>query len=151
MTEIQLIEKTELIKRIDPLVEKYFWDGTTGHNCAATVLLVVCEYFKITDNLIPRVAAAFGGGCANTHRSLCGGLSGGLLAIGVMKDEGAADLGQEMLVYAKEKYKSWDCDSILNIDFDNENQVQQEQIPKRSSICKPLIKDLCVWLVLRLS
>ena len=141
---------SDLNDKLGKLVDKYFWNGTSGYNCAATTLLVLSEHFGIRNDLIPAVAQAFGGGYADTHRSVCGALSGGLMAIGIMKKDKPHELGQEMLAHVKDKFGSWNCDDILDIDFDDEQQVNREKDPKRISICTPLLKDLCVWLAERL-
>ena len=141
---------SDVQKKMSSLVEKYFWDGEKRHNCAATVLLVMAEYYSIKNELIPSIANAFGGGYAGTHRSVCGGVSGGLMVIGIKVDSKPGDVGQEMLDFITKGYGSFVCDKILDIDFDNEDQVAREKDPKRLSICTPMLKDICVWLAERL-
>ena len=53
------------------------------YNCAQSVLLAMSEYYGIRRNkLIPRIATAFGGGIGR-RGSLCGALTGGVMAIGL--------------------------------------------------------------------
>jgi len=54
-----------------------------GYNCAQTVLLTMQEYYDICENkLIPKIATAFGGGIGRCG-SLCGALTGAIMAIGL--------------------------------------------------------------------
>jgi len=53
------------------------------YNCAQSVLLTMQEYYGIRRNrLIPKIATAFGGGIGR-RGSLCGALTGGIMAIGL--------------------------------------------------------------------
>lgn len=54
-----------------------------GYNCAQSVLLTMQEYYGIQENkLIPKIATAFGGGIGRLG-SLCGALTGAIIAIGL--------------------------------------------------------------------
>jgi C_GCAxxG_C_C family probable redox protein len=53
-----------------------------GYNCAQCVLLTMQEFWNVEDPLEPRVASAFGGGIGG-RGSLCGALTGGIIAIGL--------------------------------------------------------------------
>jgi hypothetical protein len=141
---------SDLQETMSSLVDKFFWDSEKKHNCAATVLLAMAEYYGIKNELIPSIANAFGGGYAGTHRSVCGGVSGGLMVIGIKVDTKPGDIGQEMLSHVTGKYGSFVCDKILGIDFDDKDQVAREKDPKRLSICTPMLRDICVWLAERL-
>jgi len=53
-----------------------------GYNCAQSVLLTMQEYYGISrSRLIPKIATAFGGGIGR-RGSLCGALTGAIIAIG---------------------------------------------------------------------
>jgi C_GCAxxG_C_C family probable redox protein len=53
------------------------------YNCAQSVLLTMQEYYGIPRNkLIPKIATAFGGGIGR-RGSLCGALTGAIMAIGL--------------------------------------------------------------------
>ena len=53
------------------------------YNCAQSVLLTMQEYYGIRRNrLIPKIATAFGGGIGR-RGSLCGALTGAIMAIGL--------------------------------------------------------------------
>jgi len=53
-----------------------------GYNCAQSVLLTMFEHWNGKDDLIPKVATGFGGGIGRCG-SLCGALTGGVMAIGI--------------------------------------------------------------------
>lgn len=53
-----------------------------GFNCAQSVLIAMQEYWDVTKPSEPKVASAFGGGIGR-RGSLCGALTGGIIAIGV--------------------------------------------------------------------
>jgi len=53
------------------------------YNCAQSVLLAMQEYYGIgRSRLVPRIATAFGGGIGR-RGSLCGALTGAIMAIGL--------------------------------------------------------------------
>ena len=54
-----------------------------GYSCAESVLLTMQEYYGLRESkLVPKVAAAFGGGIGR-RGSLCGALTGAIIAIGL--------------------------------------------------------------------
>mgnify|MGYP001144634714 FL=1 len=52
-----------------------------GYNCAQSVLLTMQDFWNETNPLEPKIASAFGGGIGR-RGSLCGALTGGVIAIG---------------------------------------------------------------------
>ncbi len=52
-----------------------------GYNCAQSVLLAMFEHWNGKNELIPKVATAFGGGIGRSG-SVCGALTGGVIFIG---------------------------------------------------------------------
>ena len=53
-----------------------------GFNCAQSVLLAMQKFWEVKNPLEPKVASAFGGGIGR-RGSLCGALTGGVIAIGL--------------------------------------------------------------------
>ena len=53
-----------------------------GHNCSQSVLLMMCQHWGIENSLIPQIATGFGGGIGRSG-SVCGALTGGVMAISV--------------------------------------------------------------------
>jgi C_GCAxxG_C_C family probable redox protein len=67
-------------KHFQEKAEAYFKQDC---NCAQSVLLAMQEYYGIPKNdLIPKIATAFGGGIGR-RGSLCGALTGAIMAIGM--------------------------------------------------------------------
>jgi len=64
------------------LCEKAVKRFLKGYNCAQSVLSTMCEHWKIESELIPKIATAFGGGIG-LRGSVCGALTGGVMAIGI--------------------------------------------------------------------
>ena len=62
-------------------------------NCAETVLLSMCEYMDVDNQLVPRIATAFGGGMGGSQ-SMCGAVTGGLMALGIIAGR---DLGGDQM------------------------------------------------------
>ena len=52
-----------------------------GYNCAQSVLLTMQDFWNEKKTLEPKIASAFGGGIGR-RGSLCGALTGGVIAIG---------------------------------------------------------------------
>jgi len=53
-----------------------------GFNCSQSVLMTMFEHWGGNNELVPKIATAFGGGIGRCG-SVCGALTGGVLAIGV--------------------------------------------------------------------
>ena len=53
-----------------------------GYNCAQSVLLTMQKFWNLANPLEPKVASALGGGIGR-RGSLCGALTGGVIAIGL--------------------------------------------------------------------
>jgi len=131
-------------------VEKYFWKSTPGNNCAETAVQVMCDYYGLSKETVLKAAAAFGGGLSGARVSVCGAVSGALMIIGLRTAKEAAvsptEKGMQLLNYIREKYGSWNCCELLDIDFSDEEQVAREKEQKRRDICTPLLIDVCEWL-----
>ena len=52
-----------------------------GYNCSQAVLLVILEHWGVKNELVPKIATGFGGGIGRCG-SICGSLTGGVMAIG---------------------------------------------------------------------
>jgi len=123
--------------------------NTPGYNCAQTVLTCIADYFGIESDSLKSISAPFGGGLSGIRVSVCGAVSGGLMAIGLLEKENKDIAGRELIDYVESKYDNINCDKILDIDFSNQRQVDSEKEVKKKSICMPLIKDVCEWLIAR--
>ena len=83
-----------------------------GFNCAQSVLLAMCEHWEIKSDLIPKVATAFGGGIGGCG-SVCGALTGGVMALGM--EFGTNEPS------AKERMKSYKLAQKLCKQFEKQN------------------------------
>lgn len=63
-------------------VKKAVSNFQNGYNCAQSVLLATQEFWNVANPLEPKVASAFGGGIGR-RGSVCGALTGGVIAIGL--------------------------------------------------------------------
>lgn len=63
-------------------LERAFLHFKEGYNCAQSVLLAMQKFWNVANPLEPKVASAFGGGIGR-RGSLCGALTGGVIAIGL--------------------------------------------------------------------
>lgn len=64
------------------LCEKAVSYFNEGYNCAQSVLLAMSEHWKCKNELVPKIATGFGGGIGRCG-SICGALTGGVMAIGI--------------------------------------------------------------------
>jgi C_GCAxxG_C_C family probable redox protein len=80
-----------------------------GYNCAQSVLMAMCEHWRIRSNMVPKVATAFGSGIGRCG-SVCGALVGGVMAIGVKfgTDEPSADKRQRSYALARTLYERFE-------------------------------------------
>lgn len=81
------------------LVEKGISYFKGGYNCAQSVLLAMQDFWDVEDALEPKVASAFGGGIGG-RGSLCGALTGGVIAIGLRHGSNAANPEERKVAYA---------------------------------------------------
>lgn len=68
-------------KNVGEIAVNYFQEGLL---CSEAVLLSVAEAQGISSPLIPKIATAFGSGLCRTN-GMCGALSGGILALSMIK------------------------------------------------------------------
>jgi len=68
--------------RINDVAERAVAYFSSGYNCSQSVLLAMTEHWNIKSDIIPKIATSFGSGISRSD-SLCGALTGGIMAIGV--------------------------------------------------------------------
>ena len=103
--------------------EKYHLEG---FNCAEAVLLSIAEYFDIECPEIPKIATPFGGGIARGG-SICGAVTGGLMALGLKfgrttaSDTNSRDKSYrkaaEFLNFFEKKYGTILCYILIGLDL----------------------------------
>ena len=122
-----------------------------GYNCAQSVLLAL--YLHIDTNgenaLIPKIAAGFGGGIGRCG-SVCGALTGSIMAVGIKNasNEPGIEKRAQTYAHAKALYKQFEtehgtvlCRDLIKYDLSNPEQAtkfHQEKIQEK--VCHKLIK-----------
>lgn len=98
------------------LCEKAVKSFLEDYNCAQSVLLTMFEYWNGENELIPKIATAFGGGIGRCG-SVCGALTGGVMALGIKYGTNEPSLEKRLEAYkkAQEFYKQfeWQHGSVL--------------------------------------
>lgn len=100
-----------------------------GYNCAEAVLMGVNEIFGQPSDSLPRIATGFGAGLSR-RGELCGALSGGAMAIGLLQGRGdAGDLAardrafesvQAMVAGFQAAHGALRCGDLTGCDLDSE-------------------------------
>lgn len=101
--------------------------GEDGLFCAESVLTAVAEESGLISPIIPRIATGFCGGIARTS-GMCGAVSGGIMAIGLLfgrdnaeqSNETAYKKVQQFLHTFKKEYKSINCSDLIGVDLSKE-------------------------------
>jgi C_GCAxxG_C_C family probable redox protein len=109
----------------------------SGYNCSESVLLALSEEFAQKNPIIPRVATGFGGGVGRSG-SICGALSGAVMAVGLLRGCDKAEEKEKRtaayksvlrMVDAFEKeFENINCKALTQCDF----RTKEEQEKFRS-------------------
>jgi C_GCAxxG_C_C family probable redox protein len=86
------------MKQKNVLCEKAATRFLEGYNCAQSVLLTMFEHWNGENELIPKIATAFGGGIGRCG-SVCGALTGGVMALGIKYGTNEPSLEKRLKVY----------------------------------------------------
>jgi C_GCAxxG_C_C family probable redox protein len=106
-----------------------------GYNCSQSVLLTMAEHWKCKNDLIPKVATAFGGGMGRCG-SVCGALTGGLMAIGIRygtnepsaeKRSRAYELAETFYRQFEKQNRSVMCRELIGLDLSDAKQRKKAQ------------------------
>lgn len=123
-----------------------------GYNCAQSVLLALYEHMDTNgeNSLIPKIAAGFGGGIGRCG-SVCGALTGSILAVGIKYAPNEPGIEKRAQTYANAKtlYKQFEtkqgtvfCRDLIKYDLSNPEEAakfREEKIQEK--VCQRLIKD----------
>lgn len=104
------------------------------YNCAQSVLLALQEYYGIRANrLVPKIATAFGGGIGR-RGSLCGALTGAIMAIGLKHGTNKTVLVEKEKAYVialkfydqfVEEFGSPFCRELIKFDLTNPEELER--------------------------
>ena len=110
-------------------------------------MLAVCQHLGMDNDLVPRIATAFGGGIGGTG-SACGALVGAVMAIGLRhgrdqaseRDGRAYALTQEMRRRFEAAMGHVDCRELTGMDLSTREGAQgfyASDVPRR--VCMPAV------------
>ena len=117
------------------IAEKGVKNQQSGYNCAQSVLLTLYENIdpEAKNELVPKVASAFGGGIGRCG-SICGALTGSLMAVGIKygSNESGAEKQAKAYANAKIRYEQFQKQngSVLYRDLINYDLSNPEQAAK---------------------
>ncbi len=109
-----------------------------GYNCAQSVLLTMFEYWNGKNELIPKIATAFGGGIGRCG-SICGALAGGVMAIGIKYGTNEPSLKERLNAYgfARMIYRQFEmqhnsvlCRELIGYDLSNPEELEEARKAK---------------------
>ena len=115
------------------LCEKAVKRFLEGYNCAQSVLLTIFEFWRGENELIPKIATAFGGGIGRCG-SVCGALTGGVLALGIKYGTNEPSLEKRLKAYeqAQKFYKQFEkrhgsvfCRELIGYNFSNPKELEE--------------------------
>ncbi|MGQ9538832.1 MAG: C-GCAxxG-C-C family protein [Candidatus Bathycorpusculaceae bacterium] len=120
-----------------------------GYNCAQSVLLTLFEYWNGENELIPKIATAFGGGIGRCG-SVCGALTGGVMALGVKYGTSEPSLEKRLEAYeiAQKFCKQFEkqngsvlCRELIGYDLSNPKELEKSRKAKVfEEKCTSLVK-----------
>lgn len=123
-------------------------------NCAETVLASMCEYMGVESALVPRIATAFGGGMGGTQ-SVCGTVTGALMALGIWagREPGgdqapARALAERFLSEFAQANGALTCRELSGIDMKDPAQMEAFRAPggRHHTVCNECVRWACSWL-----
>ncbi len=117
-------------------------------NCAQSVFAAFASQFGMDESLMLKMASPFGGGVARRGH-ICGAVTGGLMALGVVRGadtpsgkEAAYRLGQEFMQRFESRHGSILCRELLDFDISTEagwQQAREKGLFKRT--CPEFVRD----------
>jgi len=120
------------------LCEKAVKRFREGYNCAQSVLLTMFEHWSGKSELVPKIATAFGAGIGRCG-SLCGALTGGVMAIGIKYGTNEPSLEKRLKAYelAQKFYKQFErqhgsvlCRELIGYDLSISEELEKAKEAK---------------------
>lgn len=118
-----------------------------GHGCSESVLLAVSQEFGIENEAIPKIASCFAGGIGNSG-SVCGAVTGAVMAIGLIAKEGESmddylkklSMAQEFRQRFEDEMKTINCHELTGADLttpEGIDEFMKSDIPQK--VCFPAV------------
>ncbi len=126
------------MKQKNVLCEKAAARFLEGYNCAQSVLLTMFEHWNGENELIPKIATAFGGGIGRCG-SVCGALTGGVMALGIKhgtnkpsleKRLKANELAQKFFKRFEKQHGSVLCRELIGYDLSVPEELEEARKAK---------------------
>jgi C_GCAxxG_C_C family probable redox protein len=126
------------MKQKNVLCEKAVQRLNEGYNCAQSVLLTMFEHWNGRSRLIPKIATGFGGGIGRCG-SVCGALSGGVMALGIKYGSNEPSVEKRLRAYelAQKLYKQFEknhgsvlCQALIGYDLSNPGELEKAKKAK---------------------
>jgi C_GCAxxG_C_C family probable redox protein len=114
---------------------KHFLDG---YNCAQSVLLTMFEHWNRKNSLIPKIATGFGSGIGRCG-SVCGAVTGGVMAIGARygTNVASAEKRQQSYRLSQALYRQFEvrhgtvyCKELIHYDLSNPEELEKARETK---------------------
>jgi len=130
--------KSEKSAKKNALSEKAAKNFSEGYNCAQSVLLTMFEYWNGKSELVPKIATGFGGGIGRCG-SVCGALTGGVMALGIRCGTNEPVLEKRLKAYesARKLYKHFEkqhgtvlCRELIGYDLSNPKELEKARKSK---------------------
>jgi len=121
------------MKQKNVLSEKAATLFKEDYNCAQSVLLTMFEHWNGKDEVIPKIATAFGGGIGRCG-SVCGALTGGVMALGIKYGTNEPSLEKRLKAYelAQKFYKRFErqhgsvlCRELIGYDLSKPEELEE--------------------------
>ena len=134
---------------------KYFNSGGAGgYNCAESTMYGITEVLGIDRTQLQKLATPFGGGLGR-NGYVCGSLMAGMIVLGskygrTNPDQLRApsyDAATELLEKFEAKIGKLNCREITGLDLKAIDNTGEEKQRVHKEICKPLVKQVCEWVV----
>lgn len=134
------------------LAEKAVQRFQGGFNCAQSVLLTLYEHLESTgeNELVPKIAAGFGGGIGRCG-SVCGALTGSIMAVGIKyaPNEAGAEKRAQTYLNARALYRKFEaqhgtvfCRDLIKYDLANPQEAAKaRQEGASEKVCAKLVKS----------
>lgn len=114
----------------------------SGYYCAESILIAFAEQHVTESRIIPGIATGFCSGMARTC-GLCGAVTGGMMAIGLLTGRNAPDIPiedtyeriQKFLDRFKEKYSTLDCCQLIGCDLKNPEERERFKNERLINTC----------------
>ena len=109
-----------------------------GYNCAQSVLLTIFERWNGENILVPKITTAFGGGIGRCG-SVCGALTGGVMAIGIKYGTNEPSVEKRLRAYelARMIYRRFEklhgnvlCRELIGYDLSDPEELEKARNAK---------------------